>query len=341
MKKNRAERRRVAARATILTARGPGAIALLQMHGACEREVLAPLAKLTGCADWPLGRLRLAPFADIDEGLAARLTPTVVHLMPHGGPRVVQRLLEWLAAQGVQVVRSEGVAARSLYPEAESEREAEVLRAVSRAASPAAIDSLLAQSAFSFEPQEVTDEDRARSARLNRLIDPPLVVLAGPPNVGKSTLSNALVGRSMSIALDQPGTTRDYTAAMIELRGLVVRWHDTPGLHETSDRIEARAIELSKRLMEVADLLIAMTDADHEWPDLPRAADLRIANKADLRRRDDADLSLAAATGEGVPDLVRRVRDALVYPGDEAAAASRPWLFESAISRPPARPPAM
>ncbi|TVQ53592.1 MAG: GTP-binding protein [Phycisphaerales bacterium] len=327
----------MAAQATILTARAPGAIAILQMHGECEHDVLAPLVKLTARDDWPLGRLRLAPFADIDEGLAARLTPTLVHLMPHGGPRVVQRLLEWLAAQGVRIVRSEAIEARTLYPEAETEREAEALRALAQAASPAAIDPLLAQSALTFNSQDVTGEDRARSARLNRLIHPPLVVLAGPPNVGKSTLSNALVGRSMSIALDQPGTTRDYTAAMIELRGLVVRWHDTPGLHETNDPIEARAIALSKRLMQEADLLIAMTDSDHDWPALPRSPDLRIANKADLRRRDDADAHLAALAGEGVPELVRRIRDALIHPGDEAAAFRRPWHFESAITSAPAR----
>ncbi len=322
----------MAARATILTARGPGAIAILQMDGAGADDLLGPLSKLTGRADWPLGRLRLVPFADIDEGLAARLTPTVVQLMPHGGPRVVQRLLEWLAAEGVRIERSDAIEARTLYPEAESDREAGTLRALAQAASPAAIDPLLAQLALAFDPRDAVEGDRERSARLNRLIHPPLVVLAGPPNVGKSTLSNALVGRSMSIALDQPGTTRDYTAAMIELRGLVVRWHDTPGLHETNDRIEARAIALSKRLMQEADLLIAMTDADHDWPALPRSADLRIANKADLRRRKDADLLLAAATGEGVAELVGRIRDLLVHPGDEAAALRRPWLFENAIT---------
>src|SRR5690606_39018361 len=106
-------------------------------------------------------------------------------------------------------------------------------------------------------------------------------------------LSNALLGRSMSIAIDLPGTTRDYTAALLEVAGLVVQWHDTPGIRTTRDPIEARAIELSRTLIECADLLIAITDAQHDWPELPRPPDLRLASKADAAARSDADLAVS------------------------------------------------
>ena len=66
----------------------------------------------------------------------------------------------------------------------------------------------------------LSEEDLARSRRLNRLIEPPLVVVVGAANVGKSTLGNALVGRSMSIATDLPGSTRDYTSGRVELAGV-------------------------------------------------------------------------------------------------------------------------
>jgi tRNA modification GTPase len=157
--------------------------------------------------------------------------------------------------------------------------------------------------------------------------------LAGPPNVGKSTLSNALVGRSMSIAVDMPGTTRDYTAARIELAGLVVNWHDTPGLRKTGDAIEAKAIDLARRLMAHADLLIAVTDTEHDWPILPREPDVRLASKADLAGRGDADVSISALTGDGVSELVRLVRDRLLPPDDCIAARERPWLFDERLTK--------
>ncbi len=200
----------------------------------------------------------------------------------------------------------------------------------------------------------LTQEDFARSRRLNRLIDPPIVVVVGAPNVGKSTLCNALLGRSMSIAADMPGTTRDYTSGRIELAGLVVALYDTPGMRDTSDPIESKAIDLAQQLIERADLLIAMKDHEHDWPALPRPPDLRILNKIDLlsspsgrgaggdgnspaspavlRSSDPhpaADLRISATHGTGISDLVTAVRDCLVPPADLAHPG--PWLFDDRL----------
>ena len=153
-----------------------------------------------------------------------------------------------------------------------------------------------------------------------------IVVVAGPANVGKSTLSNVLIGRSMSIASDRPGTTRDYTAGRINLGGLVVDWYDTPGQRAGGDEIEREARELARPLIVGADCLVAMTDHEQPWPQLPRDPDLRVANKHDLGDRDDADLSISAATGAGIAELVTAVRDRLVRPDD--LAHTGPWLFD-------------
>jgi tRNA modification GTPase len=152
----------------------------------------------------------------------------------------------------------------------------------------------------------------------------------GTPNVGKSTLSNALLGRSMSITLDAPGTTRDYTTGLIDLAGLVVRWHDTPGLRETDDEVEAMAIDLARGLLANADLIVALTDAETEWPALPREADMRVASKCDLARRDDADLCVSAVTGEGLAELAAAVRDRLVPPDDLRHPG--PWMFDAELT---------
>jgi tRNA modification GTPase len=310
-----------------MTPSHPGAIAVVQLTG----SVADILKRLTGRDHWPIGRLRLVRFADIDEGLAAVISPNVAQLMPHGGPRVVQRLTRHLIQLGASPIEPGDVLPRELYPEATDEIEAIMLAALARAASPAAIDLLRAQPPIWRARPAITSDVINRSQRLNRLIDPPLVVVAGPPNVGKSTLSNALLGRSMSIAIDLPGTTRDYTAARIELGGLVVQWHDTPGMRVSDDPIEAKAIELARRLMCRADLLLAMTDVEHDWPVLPRPADMLLGSKADAAVRQDADVSVSALTGQGIADLVVAARDLLVPPADREAARTTLWLFDERL----------
>lgn len=310
----------------------PGAIAILQLIG----EVEPLLSALTAIKVWPPGRVRLVSMAGIDRGIVVRVSDQVALLMPHGGPRVRQRLSDWMHSQGVIVDGSSNHAPCDLFPEAADEFEALALFAVSRAASPMAVDLLLDQPHRWRSAPHLTDGDRARSRRLNRLVDPPLVVVAGRSNVGKSTLSNRLLGRPMSIAADSPGTTRDYTAARINLNGLVVHWIDTPGLRDSGDPIEQRAIEIAARLIERADLLLAVTDHEHDWPRLSRPADLRVANKSDLARRGDGDLAISALTGEGIERLVITLREHLV----SAAALTHagPWLFDQRLEQAAANP---
>ncbi|MCP3902840.1 MAG: hypothetical protein GY715_04315 [Planctomycetes bacterium] len=309
------------------TAPTPGAIGLIELHG----DVAGVLERLTTVRAWPVGRLRLVRFDEIDEGLAGRIRPDVAHLMPHGGPRVMQRLVARLAELGAPVADPVDVAPRDRYPEARDEVEALMLATLARAHSPLAVDLLLDQPRRWRDRPAFAAEDEERSRRLDRLVDPPRVVLAGPPNVGKSTLSNALFGRALSITLDRPGTTRDYTRGWLDLGGLVVQWHDTPGLRDGADEIERRAIALAVDLMESADLLVAITDGGHPWPVLPRRPHLRVASRTDLGERADADVSVCAPSGDGIADLVRLLRDALVPPDDLAHPG--PWRFDARLER--------
>ena len=335
------------------TARRPGAIAIIQMIG----ETVPILRALTGRDQWPLNRMRLVKFGDIDEGLAVQFTENIAQLMPHGGQRVVQRLTQRLVELGAVLIGDPSDATvdpQRLYPEAADRYEAIMLDALSRAQSPLAIDLLLDQPRrwreIGAQGGTLSAEDVSRSDRLDRLLHPPVVVLAGEPNVGKSTLSNALMGRSMSIANDMPGTTRDYTAGWIDLAGVVVSWHDTPGMHETSDAIERRAIDMAAKLVLEADLLVAMTDVDHDWPKLPRSPDVCVINKIDLggdaacadRTCDWANsdvpmLRISATTGEGIPGLVASIRERLVPDAD--LQHSGPWLFDERLIKQTESPP--
>jgi tRNA modification GTPase len=323
----------------LMTPPQPGAIAIVQLHG----DVGRALASLTNRNDWPIGRPCLITVEGIDDAVMFRLSSDMAQVMPHGGIRVVQRIAARLIGLGMSATNPVEIDPMQVYPEAPDRFHAIMLEALSRAASPLAIDLLLDQPRRWLEFVEsgaaLSIDDVARSRRLSRLIVPPRVVVAGAANVGKSTLANALLGRAMSIALDEPGTTRDYTVGRIELAGLVVDWYDTPGIRQTDDPIERTAIELARHLIESCDLLIAMSDHEHHWPDLPREPDLRLINKIDLQRdvtrfsQPDAGTSMvlriSATTGEGLAELVRTVRDALVFPEDLSHCG--PWLFDERL----------
>ncbi len=308
--------------ATVVTPDHPGAVGIFHVAG----NAALLLAELTGAREWKTGRISLSKIGSIEQVLLACIDDDSAMLMPHAGPRAMQRVIEELTNRGVVVRDSQSIDPEALYPEAESRWEALALGALARAASPLAIDLLLRQPHIWRATPAITAGDRDRSRRLRHLLDPPLVVLAGLPNVGKSTLTNHLAGRSISIEADLPGTTRDYTAVRIDLAGLVVNWVDTPGLRATGDDIESRAIHIARRLFDSADLIIAMADHESGWPDLPRPAGLRIANKADLGARSDGGLHVSAATGTGVREVVRAVREILVAEADLAHPG--PWLFD-------------
>lgn len=313
-------------RVSVSTATTAGAIAIIELHGPVEPALTA----LTGRDEsWPHAAVRLRSLAGIDEGLVARLDAKTAWIMPHGGTAVVRSLLRTLSNSGAWIDGDPAPAPS--FPEAAGDPWlATCLDALASAASPLAGPLLLAQpDRWRRSPApsaaEWTPEDAARSARLDRLLTPPTVVICGPPNVGKSTLANALAGRTVSIVADVPGTTRDATRTRLDLAGLVVDWHDAPGLRATDDPIERAAIDRIRPLIARADLLVAATDAASDWPDLPRTADLRVALRHDLGPRDDADLAIRITPDgpDGIDTFAEAVRDRLVPPADRAS--ERPW----------------
>ncbi|MEE2907229.1 MAG: GTPase [Planctomycetota bacterium] len=306
-------------RVAALTPATPGAVSILQLQG----DVFPVLSSLTGQSDWQVGQLRLCDLGGIDRGLVAIPTQHTAQVMPHGGIRIRQRLLEIMTAKGAVIDPT--MPPTDVFPEARDAIEASAMMLISKAASPLAIDLLLDQSPRWADCEQWTDEDEARSQRLNRLIDPPNVVVFGPANIGKSSLLNTLAGRDVAIAIDQPGTTRDYVSGLVELGGLVIRWHDTPGQRETGDVIERDALERSERLFSEADMLISTRDAQSDWHELHHEPDLRLSLRSDLGLCPDADVCVSSVTGEGLIELVECVREHLVPVAD--LGSTRPWRF--------------
>ncbi|WP_230531698.1 tRNA uridine-5-carboxymethylaminomethyl(34) synthesis GTPase MnmE [Microvirga roseola] len=137
------------------------------------------------------------------------------------------------------------------------------------------------------------------------------VVLAGPPNAGKSTLLNALARRDVAIVSPIAGTTRDLIEVHCDLGGLPVVIVDTAGLRESGDLIEQEGVARARARAGAADLVLWLIPPEGPVTEPPSARRvLRVGTKADLDRgRPGCDLLISAASGEGIPELIRRLEE--------------------------------
>jgi tRNA modification GTPase len=153
----------------------------------------------------------------------------------------------------------------------------------------------------------------ARSSE--RLRDGFNVVIAGPPNVGKSTLMNALARRDVSIVSAIPGTTRDPIEVALELRGYPVNLVDTAGIRATQDAIESEGVARARRRAAEADLTLWLSDGLADAPEAPapeQGAVLRVRTKIDAARSPSVAgaIAISALTGEGVERLLEAIAEA-------------------------------
>ncbi|MEX0741848.1 MAG: hypothetical protein WD079_03565, partial [Phycisphaeraceae bacterium] len=149
---------------------------------------------------------------------------------------------------------------------------------------------------------------------------------------------------------DLPGTTRDWVTTLEILEdhgedgrmgggGGAVRWVDTPGVRETTDRIEQQAIAMARTVIASADVVISLREPGGEWLDeaaLGRPVDLRVLNKADCLPSDaperrEADLAISAVTGEGLPQLAGEVLRCLGLAGHDAIEEWGGWAFSERL----------
>ena len=143
-----------------------------------------------------------------------------------------------------------------------------------------------------------------------RLREGALLVIAGRPNAGKSSLFNALLGTERAIVTEIPGTTRDAIEAHAVIEGFPFRLVDTAGLRESEERIERLGIEISKRYLGTADLILFCRDAEgDELPDVGDTPVVEVVTKGDLSDRPTVRPSVSVVTGEGLAQLRRRLAE--------------------------------
>jgi tRNA modification GTPase len=162
------------------------------------------------------------------------------------------------------------------------------------------------------------------------------VVVAGAPNVGKSSLVNALAGYQRSIVAPMPGTTRDVVTTRLAVDGWPIELADTAGLRGEAETLEQQGIERARAVLRRADLCLWVLDASTEpvWPDEELCEPVLVVNKIDLPpawngERAPTALRVSARTGEGVAELLSALGNRLV-PRPPPAGAAVPFTAELA-----------
>jgi tRNA modification GTPase len=158
----------------------------------------------------------------------------------------------------------------------------------------------------------------AASGRSERLRDGLVVAIAGPPNVGKSTLMNHLARREVAIVSPHAGTTRDVIEVQLDLDGYPVTLIDTAGIRETVDPVEQEGVRRARARAAEADLVLWLTDTESgHRPEQGAAPVWRIRSKVDLGEPDigatnSDDLAspafrISARRGDGIAELIAAI----------------------------------
>jgi tRNA modification GTPase len=328
-------------RFVLLTPPGRGAVASLLVEGTGAAEVVGRLVRpLSGrpLADSSIdeivvGRV-IGDGGPGEEVVVARRGESAVEVHCHGGWGARAALAEALARAGCREMSWPAHA----IAKAEGPLEAEARLALARARTLPAAAALLDQARGALRREieailallaaaDLADASRRlidlqRSSRWGRRLAVPFsVVLAGPPNVGKSSLVNAILGFRRSIVHEEPGTTRDVLTAVTAIDGWAVELADTAGLRAADDPLESAAAERARQRLADADLTLFVFDASQPWSAADealwrsRSAALVVHNKCDLaaaRGERPAGLLTSALTGEGLPELLAAVARALV-----------------------------
>ncbi len=341
-------------RLACLTPPGAAAIATLALCGprAWEvvRQLFTPLsASGRGLPDEPapgrfwLGRLGEAGRGEDEVVVAVKRGPPVpwVELHCHGGREVIRFLLEILEARGLEVCSwldlerqggagPERVAALAALVEARTPRTAAILLDQYHGAFVRALAAVRERlTAGQLAEAESGLRDLLRYAGVGRhLTNPWRVVVAGAPNVGKSSLVNTLAGYQRSVVAATPGTTRDVVTTLIAVEGWPVELADTAGLRAGADSLEHLGIERARDAVSQADLCLWVLDASAPpvWP-APDIPGVRfVINKVDLPAAWDQDqaagaVRVSALRASGLEELCRGLAGWLVPEPPPSGAA--------------------
>jgi tRNA modification GTPase len=347
-----------------LTPAGAAAIATVALQGPEAWTLACALFRPRSNAAWPpspptagrfwLGRLAEQPGGPaVDEVVLSlrRLTPEPrVEIHCHGGREVVRWLLELFASRGVQVCSWQEFGRQTIPGPVRSAAEATLAEAPTVRTAGILLDQVngafcqaLAAVRAALETHNLIEADRLlaqllRFADVGRhLITPWRVAVLGAPNVGKSSLVNALAGYQRSVVAATPGTTRDVVTTAIAAEGWPIELSDTAGLRDAALDLEGQGIDRARQAARTADLCLWVLDSNAApvWPGAEIPNVRPVLNKTDLPAAWDVGqaqgaIRVSARTGDGIVDLCAALAGWLV-PDPPPAGAAVPFTPELTI----------
>jgi len=326
---------------TLLTAPGRSAIAVIGVAGDGAAEAIGQFFEpavggpVSGRA---IGRVVFGDWQRGDQGatgegvVVRRTGENRWEIQSHGGTAAAEAILSDLTATGCQqtewrdeALRSAGdplaAAATIALTRAVTERAAVHLLAQQRGALRSALAEVTRQ--LAAEQFELAFEGLRRLIANSHwglhLTEPWKVTLCGSPNVGKSSLVNALLGYNRAIVFDRPGTTRDVLTATTAIEGWPVEFSDTAGLRTGGDELEAAGIARARKALASADLVVPVIDRSKPLSDddtrllTEFGRQLIVANKSDLPPVAGLDqvpgklIATSATAGTGIAELLEAI----------------------------------
>lgn len=287
-----------------------------------------------------------------EELIVCRTSEDAWEVHCHGGQAAVEAIVLSLERQGCKRQDGRSFARHALdvgeharlawrdLPQATTQRVARILLDQARGA----LDEAFGEIEQSLAADDPNSKNHARAlielllerGEIGRyLLTPRRIAFAGRPNVGKSSLINAIVGFERTLVTQQAGTTRDLVGVSTVIDGWPVELTDTAGIRVTSEPLEATGIKRSLDRWQQTDLRVLVEDLSHGPGDsifdesaLP--PDLIVWNKLDLVQRRpavEAGCCVSAVTGEGMEELVRCLSNRLARV-DLPSGVAVPWTEE-------------
>lgn len=370
--------------AAVATAQGRGGVGVVRISG---RNIQALSEGILGILPKPR-HATYGNFLDdkgdvLDQGIALYFPAPhsytgedVLELQGHGGPVVLQLLLQRCLQLGARLAQPGEFTQRAFLNEkldlAQAESVSDLIDANTAEAAKSAMRSLrgefseavhalvaelirlrmMVEAMLDFPEEEVDTIDLERrdallggiqlklrhtlnSAKQGSLLrEGAHVVIAGQPNVGKSSLLNLLSGEELALVSDTPGTTRDVIRQVIQVRGVPLHIMDTAGLRKSQDEVENMGIARTHQTLSRADLILLLLDSNQGMTagdedilaglpaEIPR---LLVYNKIDLlagKVGTNAEMHgpvfVSAKTGEGLEDLLSRLLEAVGWRDQES-----------------------
>ena len=309
--------------AAVMTGKGTGAIATIQLYGDSAvdilRQILPPQSQKP--VEFTTGKILLAVIKSgdktIDQVTIGCEGNNSYAINCHGNPLIVEEIMQLLRQQGVELLTAEqllykisagnntiALEAKLAMPKVKTLEGTRIILNQ--------IDSGLAASAKNWlqnPPEKIADDaqkilDKSKIAKLT--VFGCRIVLAGPPNTGKSTLLNQLCGRQKAIVADIKGTTRDWVSADCRIGPLAVELIDTAGLDEKiASDIDKVAQQKATELTNQADIVLLVLDNSEPVNQIDKSITNILADKKVLTVLNKSDLPFVSQRGREMPCLLK------------------------------------